>query len=50
MRGEPIPELKRRYIALGWPSLKPEWNHADWTGDDWADAQASDALRYGPGE
>src|SRR6516165_7031190 len=47
LSGRPIPELKRRYIAPGWPSLKPEWNHPDWTGDDWVDAQKSDA--YGRG-
>jgi hypothetical protein len=47
MAGRPIPELKRRYTAPGWSSLKPE---RDWDHDDWADAQASDALRYGPGD
>jgi hypothetical protein len=45
MQGKPYPELTRKYIAPGWPRLKPEWNHPDWTGDDWADAAASDALR-----
>jgi hypothetical protein len=45
MAGRPLPELKRRYIAPGWSSLKPEWTHEDFTYDDWADAQASDALR-----
>jgi hypothetical protein len=44
MRGKPYPELTRKYIAPGYPRLKPEWNHPDWTGDDWLDAQASDAL------
>jgi hypothetical protein len=44
MRGEPIPELKRKYTAPGY-RLKPEWTHeGGWTGDDWVDAQASDAL------
>jgi hypothetical protein len=38
MAGRPVPESKRRYIAPGWASLKPEWNHPDWTSDDWADA------------
>jgi hypothetical protein len=38
MAGRPIPELTRKYIAPGWSSLRPEWNHPDWTGDDWADA------------
>jgi hypothetical protein len=41
MAGRPIPELKRRYIAPGWSSLKPEH---DWDMNDWRDAQASDAL------
>jgi hypothetical protein len=50
MRGEPIPELKRKYIAPGYSSLRPEWNHPDWSGDDWKDAQASDALRYAKGD
>jgi hypothetical protein len=45
MAGRPLPELKRRYIAPGWSSLKPEWTHEDFTHEDWADAQASDALR-----
>jgi hypothetical protein len=45
MRGEPIPELKRKYTAPGY-RLKPEWSHeGGWTGDDWADAAASDALK-----
>jgi hypothetical protein len=45
MRGEPIPELKRKYTAPGY-RLKPEWTHeGGWTGDDWADAAASDALK-----
>ena len=44
MAGRPIPELKRRYIAPGWSSLKPEH---EWDMNDWRDAQASDALRYG---
>ena len=44
MRGEPIPELKRKYTAPGY-RLKPEWTHeGGWTGDDWSDAQAADAL------
>jgi hypothetical protein len=44
MRGEAIPELKRKYTAPGY-RLKPEWTHeGGWTGDDWSDAQASDAL------
>jgi hypothetical protein len=47
MAGRPIPELTRKYIAPGWPGLlKPEWERDGWTGDDWLDAQASDALRY----
>ena len=42
MRGEPIPELKRKYTAPGY-RLKPEWTHeGGWTGDDWVDAQMSD--------
>jgi hypothetical protein len=42
MRGEPIPELKRKYTAPGY-RLKPEWTHeGGWTGDDWVDAQLSD--------
>jgi hypothetical protein len=41
LAGRPLPELKRRYVAPGWVGLKPqEWSH-----EDWADAQASDALR-----
>jgi hypothetical protein len=50
MAGRPIPELTRKYIAPGWSSLKPEWNHDDWTRRDWDDAQASDALSYARGE
>ena len=45
MRGESIPELKRRYVAPGYSSLKPEWNHPDWTREDFDDAAASDALK-----
>jgi hypothetical protein len=42
MRGEAIPELKRKYTAPGY-RLKPEWSHeGGWTGDDWVDAQLSD--------
>jgi hypothetical protein len=42
MRGEPYPELKRKYTAPGY-RLKPEWSHeGGWTGDDWVDAQLSD--------
>jgi hypothetical protein len=42
MRGEAIPELKRKYTAPGY-RLKPEWTHeGGWTGDDWVDAQLSD--------
>jgi hypothetical protein len=42
MRGDPIPELKRKYTAPGY-RLKPEWTHeGGWTGDDWVDAQLSD--------
>jgi hypothetical protein len=44
LQGKPLPELTRKYIAPGYPRLKTEWNHPDFTGDDWADAQASDAL------
>jgi hypothetical protein len=45
MQGKPYPELKQRYVAPGF-SLKPEWTHEQgWTGDDWNDAAASDALR-----
>jgi hypothetical protein len=48
LTGRELPEARkaRRYTAPGWSSLKPEWNHPDWTGDDWADAQASDELRW----
>src|SRR6516225_2798234 len=43
--GRPLPESKRRYTAPGY-RLKPEWSHeGGWTGDDWADAAASDALK-----
>jgi hypothetical protein len=46
MRGESIPELKRRYVAPGYSSLKPEWTHeGGWSGDDWNDARLSDELR-----
>jgi hypothetical protein len=42
----PLPELTKKYIAPGWPSLRSdEWSH-----DDLADAMASDALRYARGE
>jgi hypothetical protein len=37
MAGRPIPELKRKYIAPGWPSLKAERdmdNPADWVTPD----------------
>jgi hypothetical protein len=44
MQGKPYPELTRKYIAPGYPRLKPEWSHPEWNGDDWSDAQASDAL------
>jgi hypothetical protein len=45
MRGEPYPELKRKYTAPGY-RLKPEWSHeGGWTGEDWVDAHASDELR-----
>jgi hypothetical protein len=46
LAGKPIPELTRKYIAPGWPSLKPqqEWDHPDWTRQDFDDAAASDAL------
>jgi hypothetical protein len=43
LAGRPLPELKRRYIAPGWSSLKER----EWDRNDWNDAQASDALRYG---
>jgi hypothetical protein len=43
--GRPLPESRRRYTAPGY-RLKPEWSHeGGWTGDDWADAHASDELR-----
>jgi hypothetical protein len=45
MRGEPIPELKRKYTAPGY-ALKREWSHeGGWTRQDWDDAAASDALK-----
>jgi len=44
MQGKPYPELTRKYIAPGYPRLKPEWNHPDFTGDDWANAQTADAI------
>jgi hypothetical protein len=45
MRGESIPELKRKYTAPGY-SLKPEWTHeAGWDRRDFDDAAASDALK-----
>jgi hypothetical protein len=47
MEGRPLPETKARYSAPGWSSLKPE---REWDHQDWANAQASDALRYGPGD
>jgi hypothetical protein len=43
MEGRPLPESKVRYSAPGY-RLKPQWEHPDFTGDDWSDAQASDAL------
>jgi hypothetical protein len=47
MRGDPLPESQRRYCAEGWARMKPQWDNPDgWTGSDFADAQASDALRY----
>jgi hypothetical protein len=42
--GRPLPESKRRYTEPGY-RLKPQWEHPDFTGDDWLDAQASDNLR-----
>jgi hypothetical protein len=43
--GRPLPESKRRYTAPGY-RLKPEWSHeSGWTGDDWNDCAASDALK-----
>ena len=45
LEGRPLPEGRRRYTAPGY-RLKPEWTHeGGWTGDDWADAAASDALK-----
>jgi hypothetical protein len=44
MQGKPYPELTRKYIAPGYPRLKPEWSHPEWNADDWSDTQASDAL------
>jgi len=45
MEGRALPESKVRYSAPGY-RLKPEWTHeGGWTGDDWADAAASDALK-----
>jgi hypothetical protein len=40
LRGEPIAPLPRRYTAPGWPKIRSD----DWSHDDLADAQASDAL------
>jgi hypothetical protein len=45
LAGRPLPEGKHKYIAPGYSSLKPEWNHPDWTRQDFDDAAASDALR-----
>jgi len=47
LRGERYPEERRaaRYVAPGYSSLKPEWNHPDWTREDFDDAAASDALK-----
>jgi hypothetical protein len=45
LAGRPLPEGRRRYTAPGYSSLKPEWNHSDWTRQDFDDAAASDALR-----
>jgi hypothetical protein len=45
LAGRPLPEGRRRYTAPGYSSLKPEWNHPDWTRQDFDDAAASDALR-----
>jgi hypothetical protein len=45
LQGRPLPEGRRKYIAPGYSSLKPEWNHPDFTRQDWDDAAASDALR-----
>jgi hypothetical protein len=43
--GRPLPESRKRYTAPGY-RLKPEWSYEGaWTGDDWADAAASDALK-----
>jgi hypothetical protein len=43
--GRPLPQSRARYTAPGY-RLKPEWTHeGGWTGDDWADAHASDELR-----
>jgi hypothetical protein len=39
--GRPLPQLSRKFIAPGWPSLK----HEEWSHDDVVDAWASDSLR-----
>jgi len=46
--GRALPEERKaaRYIAPGYSSLKPEWNHPDFTREDFDDAVASDALRF----
>jgi hypothetical protein len=41
LAGRPIPELKQRYTAPGWSSLKER----GYDFNDWADAHASDQLR-----
>ena len=43
LAGRPLPESRRKYIAPGWSSLKA----GEWDGQDWRDAQASDALGWG---
>jgi hypothetical protein len=46
LTGRELPEARkaRRYVAPGYSSLKPEWNHPDFTADDWVDTQAADAV------
>ena len=46
LNDQSLPESTRKYAAPGWARMKPESERDGWTGDDWADAQASDALRY----
>jgi hypothetical protein len=42
MADRPLPEAPRHFTAPGWAGLRPErFSH-----EDWADAQASDALRH----